>query len=168
MKWHELVAASGSSEAMALWARLWALECAYWDDVDFNHGEHAPQFYTEEGLFDIGVPGSRMKGREAIARFYASRKAVGRRTTLHLVANFTLVEWGAERAMTRSIMSLYGADGAPPQTSAVPIMTAVSANAYVRTREAQWQVSERVFTPCFTDEDGLPLSRIRDHDASQG
>ncbi|WP_063050831.1 nuclear transport factor 2 family protein [Nocardia arthritidis] len=162
MDWRNLVAASGSDDATTLWGQLWALECAYWDDVDFNHGEQAPQFYTEDGLFDIGVTGSRMKGQEAIARFYKNRKALGTRTTLHLVANFTLVEWSTEWARTRSIMSLYGADGPAPRKSAPAIMTAVSANAYVRTRERQWRVSERVFAPYFTDDEGLPLQRIRD------
>ncbi|MCK8646708.1 nuclear transport factor 2 family protein [Mycobacterium colombiense] len=161
VNWHEATALAEADGAAKLWIHLWTIECAYWQDVDFNNGSDAASFYTVTGVFDIGVPGSRMEGQEEIAAFYGRRQARGTRTTLHSVTNFMLTAWGEDWAETRSIMSLMGADGAPPCTSGVPIMTAASENHYIRSLHG-WQVTKRILTPCFTDEGNLPLREINE------
>ncbi|OBJ10577.1 hypothetical protein A5625_11075 [Mycobacterium sp. 1465703.0] len=50
-------------------------------------------------LFSMsGLPGGRFDGKAAIAKFYAGRRAQGRRTTLHIVNNFILIDWSADSA----------------------------------------------------------------------
>lgn len=142
-----------------VWQELWALECRYWHDVDSNTGREAHTFYSDDATFDIGTPDNRFEGRAAIKGFYDRRRAVGIRTTRHIVTNFDLIERGATSATSRSIMSLIGADGAPPQPSRPAILIAESTNRYLRLNGG-WLVQARIFQNLFIDADNLPLNRI--------
>jgi hypothetical protein len=146
-------------DAASLWNQLWALECAYWADVDFNNGKTAPEFYTDDAVFDIGVPGALLQGRSAIKAFYGRRRETPR-TTLHIVNNFALVQWSATSARCRLIASLYGRDGAPPQESASPIIMTSGENSYVADGGG-WKISSRLNTPWFVDEKHLPVQLLR-------
>ncbi|OBJ08868.1 hypothetical protein A5625_14235 [Mycobacterium sp. 1465703.0] len=140
---------------------MWALECAYWSEVDFNAAQAAPEYYTEDAVFEIGMPGARLQGRQAIAKFYAGRREAGARTTLHTVNNFTLLEWSTTSARTRSTVCLYGRDGDAPQESARPILMTDAETSYVVVAVGGWKVSSRVNRPVFVDSEHLPLERIR-------
>jgi hypothetical protein len=142
------------------WYQLWSMECRYWYDVDANQGKSAHTFYTEDGIFDIGSPGNRFDGLAEIKGFYDRRRAVGTRTTRHMVTNFELIGCEAASAMSLSIMSLFGADGAQPQQSSSAILVAESANRYSRGADGRWLVKERIFSQIFLDPDALPLTRI--------
>ncbi|WP_109047176.1 nuclear transport factor 2 family protein [Azospirillum sp. TSA6c] len=142
------------------WHRFWTMECRYWFDVDTNGGETAHEFYTEDGVFDIGTPGSRYEGRARIKGFYDGRRSLGRRTTIHSITNFELVHASDREASARCVMSLIGADGHPPQQSQPAILIASSANSYVKGSDGRWYVQARIFEALFTDPAGLPMSRI--------
>lgn len=156
MEWAERIGAAASPEAVSLWHRLWTLECSYWADVDSNLGQRAHEYFTEDGVYDIGVPGGRNEGQQAVAEFYNVRREAALHTTLlHVVHNFALVDWSATAARTRSIISIYLSPGKPPQASASPIATAVSDNSYVATEDDVWKVSSRIHTNMFVAEQSL-------------
>jgi hypothetical protein len=113
-----------SEVAGGLHATLWALECAYWEDVDFNGGALAPSFYTRDAVFDIGLEGATFIGRKAIEGFYERRRASGERTSAHLVHNFVVEPKGAGVAQTRSMIVLYADSGAAPLSWRPPALIA--------------------------------------------
>ena len=150
VEWVNRVAAANSTEAAVLHHCLWTMECAYWEDVDFNAGRDAARFYSEDAVFDIGLGGARFEGRRAIADFYAGRHAQGPRTSLHRVHNFALLDWEAQSARTRAVVSLIAADGTAPQPSAVPLMITAAETRYTAINGG-WKIAARLNAPCFID-----------------
>ena len=160
MDWIDRIGAAASTEATSLWHRLWTLECSYWADIDVNSGLRAHEYYTEDAVYDIGIPGERCEGQQAIADFYTVRREAAAHTTLmHIVHNFALVEWSAASARTRSIISIYVSEGAPPQACAHPVSISASDNAYVATEGDVWKVSSRIHTLKFVDAAFLAQAR---------
>jgi hypothetical protein len=47
---------ASSEESAALHQCLWAMECAYWDDVDFNAGQLAHEFYCDDAVSMLVCP----------------------------------------------------------------------------------------------------------------
>ncbi|OBJ01018.1 hypothetical protein A5625_26005 [Mycobacterium sp. 1465703.0] len=148
-----------STEAASLWNHLWTLECSYWADVDFNSGRRAYEYYTADAVYDIGIPGQCSEGQEAIADFYVARRESGVHTLLHIVQNFALVEWTATSARTRSIVSIYVDEGAPPQACSHPVSMSASDNSYIATEGDLWKVSSRIHNLYFVDETVLSAAR---------
>ena len=75
-----------SPERLALTHELHALVIDYWHDVDTNWGRNAPDYYTEDGVFE--GPAASYAGREKIRAFYKWREDRGARTVVHSVHNF--------------------------------------------------------------------------------
>lgn len=150
VNWLNRVDPAGAGEAAAVQHYFWTMECAYWKDVDFNAGQNAAEFYCEDAVFDVGLPGARFEGKVAIAKFYAGRRAQGRRTTLHIVNNFILMDWNASLARTHAIVSLIGADGEPPQQVDIAQLLTSAQTEYVNV-DGSWKVASRVNVPQFID-----------------
>lgn len=136
----------------AIWHQLWALECAYWADVDLDGGLEAANFYTDDAVFDLGMDGARLVGRAEIAGFYERRRTRGPRTTAHLVHNFTVLEHGEVAARTRSYIVLHAASGQAPLPVGAPGMITVTHNRY-RWSDDCWKIAERVSQVLFVAED---------------
>ena len=136
--------------AAALHHVLWTLECGYWADVDFNGARTAAEFYSEDAVFDVGLPGARMEGKPAIAAFYAGRHSQGPRTSLHLVSNFALVEWTPQSARTRAVVSLIANDGEPPRPAMMPLLVTSAETSYAYI-DGLWKVTARINAPQFVD-----------------
>ena len=74
------------TERLLATQELHALLMEYWHDVDTNWGHNAPNYYTEDGVFE-GTQNT-YKGREKIRAFYKWREDRGARTVVHSVQNF--------------------------------------------------------------------------------
>lgn len=148
MDWADRISAAASPEATSLWHRLWTLESSYWAEVDLNAGRRAHEYYTEDAVYDLGHPGMRFEGRQAIVDFYAGHRDAPAHTVLHIAHNFALVKWSATTARAHSILTIYIAEGERPQVSAGPSVIATSENSYV-TEGDVWKVSSRIHTPYF-------------------
>jgi len=135
-----------------IWHQLWALECAYWADVDLGSGLEAASFYTDDAVFDLGMDGARLVGRSEIADFYERRRAGGPRTTAHLVHNFTVLEHDAVAARTAGYIVLHAASGQAPLPVGAPGMITVTHNRY-RWIDDCWKIAERVSQVLFVAED---------------
>lgn len=152
MEYDDRIAAAASPQGMSLWHRLWALECSYWGDIDFNSALHAHEFYTEDAVFYAGMPGARFEGKPAILGFFEARRQAPPATLVHIVQNFSLVEWSDTAATTRSIVSLVEREGERPQASAPPRIIAVVENSYVATESDVWRIRTRTFTLHFIED----------------
>ena len=130
---------------------LWALECAYWEDVDFNGGVLAPSYYTGDAVFDIGLEGAKFIGREAIEGFYERRRASGERTSAHLVHNFVAEPKGAGMAQTRSLIVLYADSGAAPLPWSPPGLIA-RCTVDLEWRDPSWLITARRSVPLFVSD----------------
>ena len=84
-----------SPERLALTHELHALVIDYWHDVDTNWGRNAPDYYTEDGVFE--GPAASYAGREKIRAFYKWREDRGARTVVHAVHNFQALLEGARQ-----------------------------------------------------------------------
>lgn len=157
---------STSNEATAseIWNALWSLECAYWADVDLEDGLGAADFYTQDAVFDTGIAGATFEGREAIGKFYETRRA-SPRTTLHVVHNFNLTESSGEHARSRAYVALYFALGTAPQAAGPPSLISVCDTAY-RREERRWFITERRSRPVFADPTYQPPASDKSCDDS--
>lgn len=81
VNWLKSVETDRWVEAAAVQNFLWTMECAYWEDVDFNAGKGAAEFYCENAIFDVGF------ARRSIRRQSGDREVLcwpsGARTTHH-------------------------------------------------------------------------------------
>lgn len=157
--WLQRLAAAGSVEATVLHHCLWTLECAYWEDVDNNQGRLAAEFYCDDAIFDVGLPGARIEGKASISEFYAGRRNQGPRTSLHLVSNFALYQWNGNSASTRAIVSLIANDGELPQPMDFPLLI-VSAETEYRMVEGSWKIAARLNYPRFVNNERDLVKRV--------
>ena len=89
---------------------LHALVIDYWHDVDRNWGRNAPDYYTEDAIFE----GSAVtyEGREKIRAFYAWREGRGDRTVVHSVFFFfVFFDGGPDMVTCHWFLMLYAAAG---------------------------------------------------------
>lgn len=149
-----------SAEATAISRHLEERLIAYWHDVDFNWGENAADYYTEDGLFLSST--SRYEGRDQIREFYSWRRERGERINVHLVGNFMLKSLAAETAEAHWICTLHAHDGAAPQISAPPIAISRVEDMFVRQSDGVWLCRQRVWHALF--KGGVPTTALSQSD----
>ncbi len=59
------------TERLLATTELQSLLMEYWHDVDTNWGRNAPEYYTEDGIFE--GPEATYQGRQKIREFYEKR-----------------------------------------------------------------------------------------------
>ena len=140
----------------ALWYALHRLETSYWYEVDFNAGDAAHEFYTNDGLFAVGD--NQFRGRDKIRAFYAWRRQHGHMTTRHLINNFQVLAQDAHNARVLGVMSLYHAAGRPPlQGERPPMLIADLSADCVLGEDRVWHYQSHVLHPVCVGSD-IPLS----------
>lgn len=143
-----------SRERIALTHELYALLIDYWHDVDTNWGRNAPNYYTEDGVFE--GPAASYVGREKIRAFYKWREDRGARTVVHSVHNFQVIPEGSDAATCHWFLMLYGADGKPVLPTHPPIQIAYMTDKCVKGGNGGWLVKYRKFENWF--EGGTPTT----------
>ncbi len=134
----------------AIWCKLAEIEAAYWYDVDNNWGRSAHEFYTEDGIFDLGLgTNTRYVGPEKVRRFYSWREGRGERTARHLMSNFQIKLNNAQSVSVLYVMSLFAEDGPPVRESKPAILVADVANEMVLCPDEQWRAKSRILKPIF-------------------
>jgi hypothetical protein len=136
-------------ESEPICTTLQHLEAAYWYDVDTNWGAKAHEFYTEDGVFDMGLDSKPHVGRAAIQKFYAWRKDRGARTARHLITNLQVNIRPPCEASLLCIMSLFAADGEPILPSKPAIMIADVVADYVQGDDGVWRLRRHTLNPVF-------------------
>jgi hypothetical protein len=119
----------------------------YWHDVDTNWGRNAPDYFTEDGVFE--GPEATYRGREKIRQFYEWRVKRGKRLAVHAVNNFRVAFESDTRATSTWYMLLYAADGAPVLPTHPPIQIALVTDTCVRNAEGRWLYAHRKFEALF-------------------
>ncbi|MCW5223127.1 hypothetical protein D5041_05820 [Verminephrobacter aporrectodeae subsp. tuberculatae] len=137
-------------ETLALRHTLQALAIDYWYEVDFNWGQNAHAYYTEDAVFTTSQKSR--TGRAMIADFYRARQARGARTSLHVVQNFRAQPSAPDRAQCNYLMSLFAADGAGVLASRPAIMIADVRETVVRQADGGWLYALRTLRPLFRDD----------------
>ena len=136
-----------SAERLALTQLLEALTVDYWHDVDTNWGHNAPNYYTEDGVFE-GTQNS-YTGRDKIRQFYKWREDRGVRTVVHAVHNFQCLPEGSNKATCHWFLMLYAADGKPPLPSKPPIQISYMTDNCVKDADGNWLLARRKFVTWF-------------------
>jgi hypothetical protein len=136
-------------ESQAISSTLQNMEAVYWYDVDTNWGAKAHEFYTEDGIFEMGLDSKPHVGRTAIQKFYAWRKDRGARTARHLITNLQVNIRNSREAILFCIMSLFAADGEPILPSKPAIMIADVVADYVRGGDGVWRLRRHTLNPVF-------------------
>jgi hypothetical protein len=126
---------------------LHSLLIEYWHDVDTNWGRNAPDYYTEDGVFE--GPEATYQGREKIRQFYEWRVKRGKRLAVHAVNNFRVKFESASRATSTWYMLLYAADGEPVLPTHPPIQIALVTDICVRDESGTWRYAHRKFEAWF-------------------
>jgi hypothetical protein len=138
----------GTQKRLAVTAELYELAVRYWDDVDYNGGRTAADFFTEDGVFQ--GHGQVHRGRRQISEFYAWREGRGDRVSVHAIANFSIKELTDTQAVTTHAMFLYAADGEPILPVAPPNLIAHVVDTIVRDApDAPWLYKHRLFESLF-------------------
>jgi hypothetical protein len=136
---------------------LEALVTDYWFDVDENDSRAAPEFFTEECVFDPGI-GAPFVGRVGVRAFYDNRALRGKRTTRHTFSNFKVTLEGPTRAAVNYVSVLYAADGPAPITNFVgPAVISDVACICERDAAGQWRFKSLRGRPAFIGNE--PYSR---------
>ena len=129
---------------------LEALAIEFWNDVDFNGGRNAHNYYVEDAVFTTSV--RTIHGREAIRAFYAARQARGARTSVHLVQNFCIRASSAREVGVRYVMTLHAADGEGVLPSKPAIMIAEVCETALRQADGSWLYTARTIKALFRDD----------------
>ena len=148
----------GECNNIELWYELNQLAVRYWADVNRNGGQRAHEFYTEDGLFQVGD--TRHSGRKTIQEFYGWRATRGARLSRHLLSN-TVAEPGStsDNAVLRGSVSLFAADGEPVLEAKPPTMIADFEAVCVRDSDHIWRFKSHVLTPLFRGEGRLNTAK---------
>ncbi len=136
-------------ERQTISSTLQHLEAAYWYDIDTNQGANAHDFYTEDGIFEMGLGSKPHVGRLAVQKFYAWRRARGARTARHLITNLQVDVRTPREATLLCIMSLFAADGEPILPSKPAIMIADVVANYVKGDDEVWRLCRHTLNPVF-------------------
>jgi len=135
------------TERLLATQELQALLMEYWHDVDTNWGRNAPEYYTEDGIFE--GPEASYQGREKIRQFYEWRVKRGKRLAVHAVSNFRVAFESDTRAISTWYMLLYAADGVPVLPTHPPIQIALVTDICVRDAAGEWRYAHRKFEAWF-------------------
>ncbi len=144
----------GSLDRVRLTQELHVLLIDYWHDVDTNWGRNAPDYYTEDAVFE--ALGSVYRGREQIRAFYQYRLGRGARVAVHGVSNFRIEVVGAAEAVCTWYLFLYAADGVPVLPTHPPIQVSLMTDRCVGDERGRWRVAHRTFEPWFAG--GTPVT----------
>ena len=123
-----------------------ALNAAFAWDVDHRWGEGVPELFVEDGVY--AAPGLELRGRGEIARFYAERRARGKRTSRHVFTNLHLFEVRPGSARGTTLLTLHAHDGEGP-LPASPSAVMDYEDEYVRGADGQWRYVRRNVVPVF-------------------
>jgi hypothetical protein len=118
-----------------------------WPAVDTIRGRTAPEYYTEDGIFE--GPEATYQGRQKIRDFYEWRVKRGKRLAVHAVNNFRVQFEDENRATCTWYMLLYAADGAPVLPTHPPIQIALVTDKCVRDASGRWLYAHRKFEALF-------------------
>lgn len=141
----------GTQNRLAVAAELYELAVRYWDDVDYNGGRTAAEFYTEDGVFH--GQGQIHRGRQQIREFYEWRKGRANRLSVHAIVNFSVKELTDIQAISTYTMFLYAADGEPILPATVPNLISQVTDTTVReTTDAPWLYKLRQFKSLFRSD----------------
>jgi hypothetical protein len=135
------------TERLLATQELHGLLMEYWHDVDTNWGRNAPDYYTEDAVFE--GPEASYQGREKIRQFYEWRLKRGKRLAVHAVSNFRVAFESDTRATSTWYMLLYAADGVPVLPTHPPIQIALVTDTCVRDAAGVWRYSYRKFEAWF-------------------
>jgi hypothetical protein len=135
------------TERLLATQELHGLLMEYWHDVDTNWGRNAPDYYTEDGVFE--GPEASYQGREKIRQFYEWRVKRGKRLAVHAVSNFRVTFESESRATSTWYMLLYAADGVPVLPTHPPIQIALVTDTCVRDEAGTWRYAHRKFEAWF-------------------
>jgi ketosteroid isomerase-like protein len=143
-------------------AELQQVIADYWDDVDFNRGLGAPEFYTEDCVFWVGSDRN-FEGRAGIAEFYRYRTDRGTRTTSHATANFRVIPDGNDRATVTYIVANYASDGSPPITGLTgPSLVSKVEAECIKDADGYWRFKTVRGTPLFIGGEPYTISVLID------
>jgi hypothetical protein len=126
----------------------------YWHDVDTNWGRNAPEFFTEDGIFESNK--NKYEGREKIRAFYQFRINRGPRVACHAVTNFRCILHSKTEATCNWFLHLYAMDGKPILPSNPPIQIAYMTDKCVKGADGKWLYKHRIFQSWF--EGGVPTT----------
>jgi ketosteroid isomerase-like protein len=121
----------------------------YWHDVDANNSAAAPEFFTEDCVFDVGDQ-MHYEGRAGIRAFYDHRALRGRRTTRHTFCNVRVELDSPTSAKVDYVIVNYAADGAAPVVDFEGASLVSQMNGrYVRQPNGAWLVATLRGEPVF-------------------
>jgi hypothetical protein len=150
-----------TTDDVALWHALHALECAYWHDVDRNAGRSAHEFYVPDGVMVVGH--NRFEGREEIRKFYCWREqqsttsVAGATTTRHLINNLYVESATDRSAKLIGIVSFYGGVAKRTAHPKPPILMTDLIAECVRDDDGRWRYRSHLLQPVFVSHES-PLS----------
>lgn len=119
----------------------------YWHDVDTNWGRIAPEYYTDDALFE--GPEASYRGKEKIRQFYKWREDRGARVAVHAVNNFRVEFESENRATSTWYLLLYAADGQRILPTHPPITISLVTDKCVRAEDGRWLYAGRKFETWF-------------------
>jgi ketosteroid isomerase-like protein len=121
----------------------------YWHEVDTNNAAAAPEFFTEDGVFDVGNK-LRYEGRAGVRAFYDQRALRGQRTTRHTFTNLRVELESPNSAKVSYIVTNYGADGPAPVTDfdGPSLVSQIEARC-IRNAEGVWRIAALRGDPMF-------------------
>ena len=127
----------------------------YWREVDFNGGNDATNFFTQDVVADFGA--IQFQGHEGVRGFYADRLAKireqqkdGIRTTRHVYQNLQIVFREKDRADLSFLIITYGGGGHPPVAdAAVPVSISDTRFECRLGEDGQWRIFGFYGSPIF-------------------
>jgi len=157
-------------ETRFLYVDLHQLIADYWNDVDTNHGNNAPDFYTEDCILEVGSERI-FTGKAGIREFYQYRKDRGPRTTCHNFSNLRVLPEGEGGAYAEFIVVNYAADGSAPITDLVgPSLVSTVSVICKRQLDRSWCFAKLAAVPQFVGSEPYTKSVLvdKDHEARTG
>ena len=139
----------------------------YWNDVDENRGQRAPEFYTTDCVLHVGSDRT-FEGRAGIADFYRYRADRGERTTRHATSNFRVRPESDDAASVTFVVTNYASDGPPPITGlqGPSLVSRVDCD-MVRNEEGDWRIKSLRGAPLFIGNEPYTVAVLVEgrHDA---
>lgn len=133
----------------------------YNEEVDFNGGANAPDYFWEDGVTQVGA--IEFKGPAGVRKYYADRLAkvqadepTGMRTTRHTFASLKISIANKDRATLKYLILTYAAGGAPPiMGSTMPVAISDARMECQRSADGKWRIKGLFGGPVYVSNDGL-------------
>ena len=141
----------------ALWFALHHFTTSYWNEVDFNGGSKAHEFYLPGALFAVGDNRFDLGAGEN-SSVYAQRRKRGVITSRHLINNLQVQSTDAQQARLGGVLSLFYAQGHPPHHGTHPptLVADIAADCMLG-QDKRWRYRSHVLSPLFLGNT-LPIS----------